>query len=119
MKTLLEQVEEEELARTEIVHLRLGELKILSKEALSRAYQMITAESLLQGSALEFEDVPVKVCCASCGFSGGVDYDDDAAFHFSTPILSCPRCGGKVEVVQGKELEVRRLTVADEGVGES
>ena len=117
VKTLKENVSEEELTKTEIVHLRLGDLRTLSKEALIKAYQILVKDTPLQNSEIEIEGIPIEVKCPECGFEGPVEYDDDPAFHLSVPIISCPKCGGSVEVVSGRELEVRTLTLSEESEG--
>ena len=112
--TLTEQVEEEKLSRTRVVHLELGELKIISKEALSEAFKIITEGSVLDGAVLEFEEIPLVVRCKECDFEGNVNYDDEFSLHFSIPVLSCPECEGSVEILEGDELSVRNLTLSDE-----
>lgn len=112
--SLEEQVDEDQLRNTRVVHIRLGELRMLSQEALRKAYQIITEDTVLSGSSLEFETVPVAVTCSDCDYSGPVDYDRDLMDHYSIPMLSCPECGGRVTVDSGRELEVRSLTVEEE-----
>ena len=113
INTLLDKVDEEDLKKTTKVHVRLGELRILSKEALSQAYKIITEDTILAGSEIEYEEVPPVVFCKECGFRGPVDYEEDQMMHYSIPILSCPDCGNTVEIEEGRELEIRTLTVAD------
>ncbi len=111
--TLLEQVDEEKLQYTTEVHLEIGELKVVSKEGLSQAFKLVTEDTALDGAELKYEDVPLLARCEDCGFEGAVEYRDDFSLHFSVPVLSCPKCGGSVEVVKGDELAVRRLTVQE------
>ncbi len=113
IKTLMDQVPEEKLERARKVHLRLGELRVLSREALSQAYQVITEDTILSGSELEYENVSPLVDCKNCEFSGSLDYEQDSSMHYSVPVLTCPECGGPVEIKEGRELEVRTLTVTD------
>ncbi|MFP4588440.1 MAG: hydrogenase maturation nickel metallochaperone HypA [Candidatus Acetothermia bacterium] len=113
IETLEQQVEEEKLVRAIKVHLRLGELRLISKEALEQAYEVLVEDTLLKDSCLEFEEVAIEISCKECNFKGPVEYEDDPAFHFSTPVLSCPQCGGSVEIIKGRELEVRTLTVRE------
>lgn len=114
VNALTEKVSNSDLKQTRIVHVRLGKLRILSQQALVTAYQMVTEQTSLAGSKLEFEEVSVKVCCKNCGYSGKVDYEDDPSLHYSIPVLSCPDCGGPVEIEKGRELEIHSLTLNDE-----
>ena len=96
------------------VHLRQGELLVLSHEALREAWRIITEGTELEGSELEIERVPVRVRCPGCGYEGDAKYLMEEGWHMRVPILSCPRCGARVEIVEGKDLAVVALTVEEE-----
>lgn len=113
INTLLDQVDEDKLSDTEIVHLEIGELQVISRKALTQAFRVVTEETLLEGSELRYEDIPILVRCEECGFQGEVDYEDDFSLHFSVPVLSCPECGSSVDIVEGNELAVKSLTVSE------
>jgi hydrogenase nickel incorporation protein HypA/HybF len=92
--------------RVEVVHLRLGALAGVVKEALLFSYDIATADTPLAGSRLEIEDVPVAIYCATC-----------AATSILTTIQSfrCPICGEpSADIRQGRELELVSLEVTDE-----
>ncbi len=111
--TLTDQVDEDKLARTKKIHLKLGELRVISRESLSQAFKLVTEDTILDGAELKFEDVSLEARCKECGFEGKVNYDNDLSLHFSVPVLSCPECGSSVEIVSGNELSVKSLTVND------
>lgn len=111
--TLTDQVDEDRLSRTKKIHLELGELRVISREALSQAFKIVTEDTILNGAELEFEEVSLVARCQECGFEGEVNYDDDLSLHFSVPVLSCPECGSSVNIVRGNELSVKSLTVED------
>ena len=113
INTLIEQVSEDKLSRAKKVHLELGELRIISREALSQAFRIVTEDTILGGAELEFEEVSLVASCNSCGFEGAVNYDDELSLHFSVPVLSCPECGSKVQIIKGNELSVKSLTIED------
>lgn len=114
ISTLLDQVDEEKLQNTTMVHLEIGELRVISLEALNQAFGIVTEETLLEGAKLKFTDVELYASCNECSFEGNVEYDDDLSVHFSVPVLSCPECGGSLEIINGNELSVKSLTVSDE-----
>lgn len=114
ISTLLDQVDEEKLQNTTMVHLEIGELRVISLEALTQAFTIVTEETLLEGAELKFTDVELYASCNECSFEGNVEYDDDLSVHFSVPVLSCPECGGSLEIINGNELSVKSLTVSDE-----
>ena len=83
------------------VHLRLGALSGVVKEALLGSYEMACEESPLKGSRLIIEDVPVLISCPSCKAQRPIT---------SIQLFCCAECGSPgSEIVQGKEIEVSAL----------
>ncbi len=101
--------------KVKLVHVRQGELLSLSHEALKEAWRIITEGTELSGSELSIELVPVRVRCPRCGFEGNARYIGEGDRHFRIPVLSCPECGARVEVVEGRDLAIVALTVEEEG----
>jgi hydrogenase nickel incorporation protein HypA/HybF len=101
---------EEELAgrkgaTVQSVHLKLGHLSGVSKEALESCYAMACFESPLAGSRLIIEEVPVSVYCAKCAEIRQLD---------SIQLFRCPVCGDLVsDIVSGKELQVMALEIVE------
>ena len=84
------------------VHLRLGSLAGVVKEALLSCYEMACASTPLEGSQLLIEEVPVEVFCPECQKRRSIA---------SLP-LCCPACGTPCsEVIRGKELELVALEI--------
>jgi hydrogenase nickel incorporation protein HypA/HybF len=87
------------------VHLRLGALSGVVKEALLGSYEMACEESPLKGSRLIVEDVPVLISCPSCKTQRPIS---------SIQLFCCAECGSPAsEIVQGKEIEVFALEIAE------
>ncbi len=83
------------------VHLKLGALSGVVKEALLSSYEMASEDTPLQGSRLVIEEVSVMVFCSSCQAQQPVS---------SVQLFCCDKCGAPAyEVVQGKEIEVVAL----------
>lgn len=95
------------------VHVRQGELLILSQEALEEAWRILTEGTPLAGSELEIEKVPVVVRCRACGYRGDARYLVEEGWHQAIPILACPKCGAQVEIVEGRDLAIVSLTVEE------
>jgi len=80
------------------VHLRLGQLSGVVKDALLASYQMASEDTVLEGSRLVVQEVPVVLYCPQC------DAQRPAS---SLQWLCCSECGNPAsEIVQGKELVV-------------
>jgi hydrogenase nickel incorporation protein HypA/HybF len=106
--SIVEMAEEEAQqkgVRVEAVHLRLGALSGVVKEALLACYEMACENTALQGSRLLIEDVPVVVFCSTCRAERPLS---------SIQLFCCPECGTPCgEIVQGKELEVVALEIQE------
>jgi hydrogenase nickel incorporation protein HypA/HybF len=87
------------------VHLKLGALSGVVKQALLSCYEMACEGTPLQGSRLVVEDVPVVIFCPSCRARRPLS---------SVQLFCCHECGTPAsEVVQGKELEVVALEMKE------
>lgn len=87
------------------VHLRLGALSGVVKDALMFSYEVACQDTALEGSQLIVEDVPVMVFCPQC---------QEKRTLASVQSFTCPECGSPTrDVLQGKELEVVALEVQD------
>lgn len=99
--------------RVKKVHVKKGELLILSEWALKEAWRILAEGTELSGSELVLESVPVRAHCDSCGYEGNVRYLAEEGWHMSVPVLSCPRCGSPVRIVEGRDLAIVGLTVEE------
>jgi len=87
------------------VHLRLGALSGVVKDALLFCYEVACQDTALAGSRLLVEEVPVVVFCPQC---------DDTRTLTSVQLFVCPQCSTPtMDVRQGKELEVFALEVEE------
>jgi len=91
--------------RVSAVHLRLGALSGVVKDALLFSYEVACHDTPLQGSRLLIEEIPAAVFCPQCKDKRVLD---------SVQSFTCPQCGALAgEVLQGKELEVFALEVEE------
>jgi len=85
------------------VHLRLGALSGVVKDALLFSYQVACQDTALEGTRLLIEEIPVAVFCPQCKQKRVLE---------SVQSFTCPECGALAgELLQGKELEVFALEV--------
>lgn len=88
------------------VHIRLGALSGVDHDALLFSFPLAAEGTPVAGAELVIEDVPVAIACASCG---------SEEQPYSIHQFACPRCGStSIEVVQGRELELRAFEAAEE-----
>lgn len=110
---ILERLKGENVEKVKEVHLRKGELRVLSSEALCQAYEILTENTVLAGSLLVLEEIKTQIKCHCCGYSGEVEHREDLKYHFLVPLMECPDCKSPVEIIGGKELELVKLVVED------
>ena len=91
------------------VHLVIGKLTFLNPEQVRFWYDILTKETIMDGSKLVIEESEGVVKCPSCGYEGNFKYADDPTFHVPTPTLSCPKCDGIVEIVGGKDCLIKNI----------
>jgi len=85
----------------DVVHLRLGPLSGVVKEALLFSYEVACHQTLLEGSTLLIEEISILVNCPSCQQPRAVQ---------SVQSLCCAECGTPTpEILEGRELMVTAL----------
>jgi hydrogenase nickel incorporation protein HypA/HybF len=93
------------------VHLKLGALSGVVKDALLSCYEMACDGTHLQGSRLLIQDVPVVIYCSTCRAERPLS---------SIQLFCCPDCGTPCsEIRHGKELGVVALEVLSETPSEN
>jgi hydrogenase nickel incorporation protein HypA/HybF len=93
-----EEIEKQGATQVSMVHLKLGLLSGVMKDALLSSYGLACEGTVLEGSRLIIEEVPVIAYCEKCRAPRPV-----------TPVdwFVCPECRAPIsQVLQGKELQV-------------
>ena len=114
VSALLDELEGRNIDKVKEVRIKIGDLTFLGSEKLKFAYEVLSKDTILDGSELKVEKVKAKIRCDECGYEGDVDYSEDPAFHYNVPVLSCPECGAKPTIIKGKETVIDGVT-AEEG----
>jgi hydrogenase nickel incorporation protein HypA/HybF len=88
-----------------VVHLKLGALSGVVKEALLGSFEMACENTPLKGARLLIEEIPVLVFCDLCQKRQPIS---------SVQLFCCAECGmPSAEIVQGRELQVVALEVEE------
>ena len=106
--SILELAEEESERRGGIeiaaVHVKIGPLSGVVKQALLSAYELAAEQTSIPRCRLVIEDVPILVHCPSCAADRPVR---------SMQSFCCAECGTPAaEIIAGKELQVTALELA-------
>ena len=92
-------------AQVHAVHLKLGPLSGVVKEALLFSYHIACEGTLLEGSELVIEEVPVVVYCETCRA--------ERVLH-SIQRFCCPTCGTLTpDMISGRELELVAIEITE------
>ena len=90
-------------AQVHAVHLKLGPLSGVVKDALLFSYALACEGTPLEGSQLLIEEVPVVIYCPQCEKEQALD---------SIQRFCCPACGTLTpDVVSGKQLELVAIEI--------
>jgi len=102
--SILDMAEEEagrRSAEVDAIHVKLGALSGIVKEALLSAYDLARTETTLETARLVIEEVPVIIYCQRCQAPRGVH---------SIQQFCCSECETpSSEILQGRELQVVAL----------
>jgi hydrogenase nickel incorporation protein HypA/HybF len=106
--SIIDVVEEEAArhgdAKVVAVHLKLGPLAGVVKEALLGSFEMAREGTALEGCNLLIQDMPIVIDCGKCQAKRSV---------VSIQEMCCSTCGAPAEsVVGGRELEVSAMELA-------
>jgi hydrogenase nickel incorporation protein HypA/HybF len=98
-----EEAARRDAVRVHKIHLKLGELSGVVKEALLFSYEVACQGTPLEGSQLVIEDVPVMVYCTACEAETAI---------ISVQQFCCAVCHAPAsQIVRGKELQVTALEI--------
>jgi hydrogenase nickel incorporation protein HypA/HybF len=97
--------------RVNALHLKLGPLSGVVKDALLFSYEIACNGTPLEGSQLVIEDMPVVIYCSECQSEQQLE---------SIQRFCCPVCGTlSSEVVRGRELEFVAMEIEEAEIGEA
>jgi hydrogenase nickel incorporation protein HypA/HybF len=95
--------EQQGIQRVTAVHVRIGALSGIARDALAFSWDLATADTVAAGSELRIEDVPLAVYCNHCAC--------ERAPRPGTGLV-CPVCGGTApRILRGQELQLVAMEV--------
>jgi hydrogenase nickel incorporation protein HypA/HybF len=90
--------------QVEAVHVRLGVLSGVDKDALAFSYEIACEGTCLAGSRLVIDTVPLVIFCDTCSAE---------RMPASIQQIACPSCNNPSQkILRGRELEVAALEIA-------
>ena len=109
VQSVLGEAEKRKAKKVTAVHLVIGKLTFLGLEQVRFAYEVLTKDTIMEGSKLFVKKQEGLVKCSRCGYVGGFKYEDDALYHVLVPTLKCPKCVNLVSIAAGKECTIKSI----------
>ena len=109
VQNVLAEAEKRKAKKVTGVYLVIGKLTFLGLEQVRFAYEVLTKDTIMEGSKLFIKKQEGLVKCSHCGYEGGFKYEDDALYHVLVPTLKCPKCGNLVSIAAGKECTIKSI----------
>lgn len=107
--TVLDAAQKNEAHDVLEITIEIGQLTMLNPEQLKFLLGVITEGTLLEGSEIIIEEIPVEIECQACDFKGQAN--TEGSDHYLTIVL-CQECGGgNVEVTRGRECNVKNIRI--------
>ena len=95
--------EEQGIERVSAVHVRVGALSGIVRDALLFSWDVATAQTIAEGSELRIEEVPLVVFCEFC--------EAERAPRPGSGLV-CPDCGTPApRIVSGREMQLVAMEV--------
>ncbi len=110
---ILKELEKYNVKSVDNVNILIGDLTSLGVEQLEFAYEIVTRDTILEGSKLVIEREEVRVKCHSCGYEGPAENLESDFYDHCVPILACPKCGGGVDITAGEACRVKDLNITE------
>ena len=89
----------EKSMRISKIGLLIGEMAGVEEDALRFCFSVLVRGSLAEGAGLSIKRLPLVGRCAACGHEQSIE-----GYNFI-----CPKCGGGLAIVSGRELRVEYL----------
>lgn len=101
----IEAAEQNNLKKVDALHVKIGVMSGVVKEALEFSFDVATQGTFIEGAKLVIDEVPIKIYCPHC--------NDEQVLEKPIP-LKCPECDNKSgEILEGKEIELYSLEGGD------
>jgi hydrogenase nickel incorporation protein HypA/HybF len=94
-----------------VINVRVGQLRQVVPDTLAYCWDLVSADTALEGSRLVVESVPARLRCRDCESESEVG---------DLPVFYCASCGAtNTEIVAGEEFLITSVDLAQEAGGES
>jgi hydrogenase nickel incorporation protein HypA/HybF len=94
------------------VRVRIGRFSFVNPDQLRFSLEAIAeADPLLDGTLFIISEEEAIAECIECGYRWVVESRDDPSYHYSPPIVQCPRCDGISKLIKGRDCTVEGIRI--------
>ena len=115
IKATLEELSGHNVIGVEELMIVIGDLSNLGEDQMTFAFEVMTKDTILAGSKLVIERELIHLKCKACDFDGPAEIIRNEGYDHSIPVLSCPKCNGPVNVIEGNGCRIRSIRIREGG----
>ena len=102
LKICKEEKDKNNFKKIKEIRIKVGALTGLVPSCIDYYFEIISKDTIAEGSRLIIEDLPIKIKCKECLYEGEVKKED----------YYCPKCNSfKISIENGREFYVDSLEV--------
>ncbi len=91
--------------QVETIHVQVGQLRQIVPDTLVYCWTLVSADTSLDGSVLDVEQIPARIACVACGYSAEVG---------PLPSFVCAKCAcTEITVTSGEEFMITSLDLVE------
>lgn len=112
INAVLETAEENNAIEVTEIVIEIGRLAMLNPEQVKFMLSVLTEDTLAENANIVIEDIAVEIKCYNCAYEGEANVDDSD--HYA-PMILCPKCEShRVNIINGKDVTVRNISIEQE-----
>ncbi len=112
LNAVLETAEANDAIKVTDMVIEIGKLAMLNPEQLKFMLGVLCKDTIAENAEIVIEDIDVEIKCYNCDFEGIADVDDSD--HYA-PMILCPKCEShRVEVLNGRDVTVKNISIERE-----
>ena len=112
LNAVLETAEANDAIKVTDMVIEIGKLAMLNPEQLKFMLGVLCKDTIAENAEIVIEDIDVEIKCYNCDFEGIADIDDSDHYE---PMILCPKCEShRVEVLNGRDVTVKNISIERE-----
>lgn len=94
------------------VRIRIGRFSFVNPDQLRFSLEAIAGmEPTLDGAIFTISEEEAVAECIECGYRWVVEYEDNPVYHYSPPIVRCPKCDGVSKLIKGRDCIIEGIRI--------